>query len=57
MADRPEAKGFLDELPTRKLGVIVVREKFTRTDYGHTRIAHSERPLCRNKPSEGHALA
>jgi hypothetical protein len=57
MADRPEAKGFLDELPTRKLGVIVVREKFTRTDYGHTRIAHLEKPICRNKPREGHALA
>jgi Mrp family chromosome partitioning ATPase len=28
-----EAKEFLDQLPTRKLGVIVVREKVGRTDY------------------------
>ena len=28
-----EAKEFLDQLPTRKLGVIVVREKTARTDY------------------------
>jgi Mrp family chromosome partitioning ATPase/capsular polysaccharide biosynthesis protein len=28
-----EAREFLDQLPTRKLGVIVVREKAVRTDY------------------------
>jgi len=28
-----EAREFLDQLPTRKLGVIVVREKAIRTDY------------------------
>ena len=28
-----EAREFLDQLPTRKLGVIVVREKAARNDY------------------------
>jgi Mrp family chromosome partitioning ATPase len=45
-ATRPmltEAREFLDQLPTRKLGVIIVREKITRSGYHHSYYAYSSR--------------
>ena len=36
-----EAKEFLDQLPTRKLGVIIVREKIARSGYYRSYYAES----------------
>lgn len=37
-----EAREFLDRLPTRKLGVIIVREKITRSSgYYHSYYSHA----------------